>query len=162
MIFTKPLILLLFLIDPGVDHFCFSSDCRDQSVKIEQEVESREIVIAEKGGVYFRDDRRDVEPFNFVQDDCALRSNFRQVIIFSHLAVSLTPKNNFVLWEKMLKKAAKHEHCVEPDVLHIHTVFSVYMLCNDQKILIMTGGGNACNKAQEIIDSLDFPSIKGQ
>lgn len=161
MSFTKALILSLFFMDPGIDHFCFSSNCRDQSVEVEQEAETREIVIAENGGVYLRDRRVDVEPFNFVPEVCALRSNFKQVIIIGQVGFSRNAEHRFELWEKLFKKAATSEHCAEPLRFQIHSPFSAHMFCDHQKIFIAIQAGKcSCDRAQEIIDSLTNAPLK--
>lgn len=161
MTFTKALILSLFFMDPGIDHFCFSSNCRDQSVEVEQEAETREIVIAENGGVYLLDRRRDVKPFNFVPEVCALQSNFKRVIIIGQVTFSWNAEERFELWEKLFKKAATSEHCAEPLRVQLHSPSSAYMLCDDQTIFIATQAGKgSCNRVQEIIDSLTFSPLK--
>lgn len=163
MIFTKPFILFLFSMNPGVDHFCFSLDCPHQSVEIEREAEKIDYRanIKVETRIYHHGRRRDVEPFNFVLDDCVLKSDFRKIVVFTQLAWSWDSEINHKEWKELVTMAASAERCVETSEIYLQRGKYAYAVCDTQTLLISTFQGDYCSKSQEVVDILSYSSVRG-
>lgn len=162
MIFTKSIILFVFLLDPDIDHFCFSAHCQDQSAEVEQEAEridNRANIVPETR-VYHRGLRVDVEPFNLFLDDCVLKSDFKKIVVFAESGRDLDPKVNHRTWRELVTMAASVERCVETSEIYMQGGKYAYAVCDAQTVLISTIRADYCSKSQEIIDILSYPPVE--